>query len=114
MRKAPSAVLLSVLVPLATALPVVSLPAAAPRPVSPEVRAEALRGVDQALLGTPTARRSLRAASAEVSTPGRPEVLVSRTGVDEFDLLGVTWRRTAIDGAEEPSVLVRAHGDHGY
>jgi hypothetical protein len=51
MRKAPSAVLLSVLVPLATAVPVVSLPAAAPRPVAPEVRAEALRGVDPALLG---------------------------------------------------------------
>ena len=99
MRKAPSAVLLSVLVPLATALPVVSLPAPAPRPVTPEVRAEPLRGVDRALLGTPSAQRSLRAASAEMSTPGRPEVLVSRSGVAEFDLLGVTWRRTSGDRA---------------
>jgi len=114
MRKAPSAVLLSVLVPLATALPVVSLPAAAPRPVTPEVRAEALRGVDPALLRTASARRSLRAASAEVSTPGRPEVLVSRTGVAEFDLLGVTWRRTGAGPADAPSVLVRAHGDSGW
>ena len=58
MRKAPSALLLSVLVPLAGAVPVVSLPQAAPRPVTPEVRSQPLTGVDLSALGRTTARRS--------------------------------------------------------
>jgi hypothetical protein len=42
-------------------------------------------------------------------------VLVSRTGLATFDLLGVTWRRTpAGTTAPAPTVLVRTHGDGGW
>jgi hypothetical protein len=122
-RPAGSVALLSLLVPLATALPVVSLPHAAAHPVTPEVRSQALRGVAAGAHGAELARSSSglagRAWAAEAaggtSGPGRPEVLVTRTGLAEFDLLGVTWRRTA-PGRPDPAltVLVRTHGDRGW
>ena len=121
MRKAPSAVLLSVLVPMATVVPVVSLPQAAPRPVAPEVRSAKLSGVDLTGLSRAETARSFRAsarARAEAPrdeqgrVPGRPDVLVSRTGVAPFDLLGVTWRQSA--RAPELTVLVRTHGAGGW
>jgi len=121
MRKAPSAVLLSVLVPLAGVVPVVSLPQAGPRPVTPEVRSVPLSGVQLSGVGATTVRRSLLSSTAarsfapraEQGEPaGRPEVLVSRSGLARFDLLGVTWRQTT----PEPrlTVLVRTHGDSGW
>lgn len=121
MRKARSAALLSVLVPLATVVPVVSMPQASPRPVTPEVRRAALTGVDVSAVGQHGVRRSLHAATAARSaepsadrgrTPGRPEVLVSRQGLSEFSMLGVTWRRTS--RPVEITVLVRTHGDGGW
>ncbi len=124
MRKAPSAVLLSLLVPLATAVPVVSLPQAGPRPVTPEVRSQRLAGVDLGAVGDQAARRSVRVATqarAEAPRgeqgrlPGRPEVLVSRTGTESFDLLGVTWQQSR--PGEEPAdvtVLVRTHDAGGW
>jgi hypothetical protein len=121
MRKARSAALLSVLVPLATAVPVVSLPQAPPRPVTPEVRSAPLTGVNLTAVGRAAAAKSFQ-ASAEARdearrsergrAPGRPEVLVARTGVESFRLLGVTWRRTA--PAPALTVLVRTHGDEGW
>ncbi|MGH8892330.1 MAG: peptidoglycan recognition protein family protein [Actinomycetes bacterium] len=121
MPKARSAVLLSVLVPLATALPVVTMPQAAPRPVTPEVRHLALSGVDLSGVGRTSVRRSLNAstdARAAVAATrrgraaGAPEVLVSRRALAEFSLLGVTWRRTT--PAPELTVLVRSRGDGGW
>jgi hypothetical protein len=70
MRKAPSFLLLSVAVPALTALPVLSPPVAKPQPVTPEVRAVALAGVDDASL-----RSSAGAASEEVSAEARADVL---------------------------------------
>ncbi len=114
MRRAPSAVLLSVLVPLGMVVPVAGTPHAAPRAVTPEVRSQALHGVQ------PAAARVLRgsaratfavAGRSEVLVAGRPEVLVKRTGLAPFDLLGVTWksRRTA-----DVAVQVRTHGRTGW
>ena len=121
MRKAPSALLLSVLVPLAGAVPVLSAPTPQPRPVVSEVRSQPLRGVDRAV--TPAAlRRSAdtakqfraQAAAADRGTrpTGRPEVLSSRTGLATFNLLGVTWRRTT----PEPklTILVRTRSTDGW
>ena len=122
MRTAPPAVLLSVLVPLGViALPVVSLPHAAPHAVAPEFRSHALRGV--ALDSVPgkalrsSNRVSLQARAdgpraARGAAPGRPEVLVTRTGVPSFDLLGVTWRAQAKPA--DLTVLVRTHRDSGW
>ena len=63
MRTAPSAVLLSVLTPLAVvALPVVSAPHPAPHPVRSEVRSQALHGVELAAVGSRAVRGSARAA----------------------------------------------------
>jgi hypothetical protein len=39
-------------------------------------------------------------------------VLVSRTNLEPFQLLGVTWRPTGRES--EPSVLVRTHGEDGW
>ena len=121
MRKAPSAFLLSVLVPLAWAVPVLSPPAAQARPVTPEVRAQPLRGVDLDALAPGAARRSFTASvSAHEGAapadrgrrPGRPDVLVSRTGLAPFSLLGITWRRSAVE--PDLTVLVRTHSAAGW
>lgn len=122
MRKAPSALLLSVLVPLAGAVPVLSSPTPQPRPVVSEVRSQPLRGVDRAAVAPAALRRSAetakqfraQAAAADRGTrpTGRPEVLVSRTGLPTFDLLGVTWRRTTPE--PELTVLVRTHSADGW
>ncbi|MCY7372745.1 MAG: peptidoglycan recognition protein [Spirochaetaceae bacterium] len=124
MRKAPSALLLSVLVPLAGVVPVVSLPQAAPRPVTPEVRSQPLSGVDLSAVGRTSVRRSLLSSTqARSATPatekgraaGRPEVLVSRTGLDSFDLLGVTWQPSRQSTpAPRLTVIVRTHDDGGW
>ena len=50
--------------------------------------------------------------AARGAAPGRPEVLVTRTGVPSFDLLGVTWRAGAKPA--DLTVLVRTHGDSGW
>jgi hypothetical protein len=121
MPKARSAALLSVLVPLTTVVPVASMPKAEPRPVTPEVRSQALTGVNLAAVGPDAAARSFRAAadarseaprSEQGRAPGRPEVLVSRTRVEPFQLLGVTWRPTERD--TDLTVLVRTHGEDGW
>jgi hypothetical protein len=121
MRKAPSFLLLSLAVPALTALPVLSPPVAKPRPVTPEVRAVALAGVDDASL-----RTSAGAASAEVSSearsevlapsrrgraPSRPAVFTKARSAPHFELLGVTWRAGS---AADLTVLVRTHGDGGW
>ena len=63
MRTAPSAVLLSVLTPLAVvALPVVGTPHPAPHPVHSQVRSQALHGVELAAVGSRVVRGSARAA----------------------------------------------------
>ncbi len=121
MRTAPPAVLLSVLVPLAVvALPVVSLPHATAHPVRAELRSQPLRGVALAGLGAGALRGSQRAAfravqgagpAARQAVPTRPDVLVTRTGVASFDLLGVTWRP---GGTADLTVLVRTHGATGW
>ncbi len=105
MRRAPSAVLLSVLVPLGLVVPVASAPHAAATPVTPEVRSQPLHGV---AAGGGALRGS---AKATFAAAGRPEVLVRRTRLASFDLLGVTWRagRTA-----DLRVLARTHGAHGW
>ena len=117
MRRARSAALLSILVPLTGVVPVVSLPQASPRPVTPEVRSVALSGLDQSPARA-TVRRSLGAATRALAEAaprargaGRPEVFASRRGLDEFSLLGVTWRHGT---APPPSVLVRTHGGSGW
>jgi len=123
MRSAPSAVLLSVLTPLAVvALPVVSAPHPAPHPVHSTVRSQALHGVELAAVGSRAVQGSARAAfqafqatgqqAAPGRTVGRPDVLVTRTHVASFDLLGVTWHR-ATARADLP-VLVRTHGHKGW
>jgi hypothetical protein len=120
MRRAPSAVLLSVLVPLGVVAPVASLPHAAPHPVAPQVRSQALRGVELgatpagALRSSRTASFQARAESAPAdrgAAPGRPDVFVTRTDLPSFDLLGVTWKpgRSA-----DLTVLVRTHGAGGW
>ena len=121
MRKAPSFLLLSVAVPALTALPVLSPPVAKPQPVTPEVRAVALAGVDD-----PALRSSAGAASEEVSAearsgvlaphqrgraPSRPAVFTKARGTADFDLLGVTWRAGT---TADLTVLVRTHGDDGW
>ncbi len=123
MRTAPSAVLLSVLTPLAVvALPVVSAPHPAPHPVHSEVRSQALHGVELAAVGSRAVRGSARAAfqafqatgqqAAPGRTVGRPDVLVTRTHVASFDLLGVTWHRATAPA--DLTVLVRTHGHKGW
>jgi hypothetical protein len=121
MRKAPSFLLLSVAVPALTALPVLSPPVAKPQPVTPEVRAVALAGVDDASL-----RSSAGAASEEVSAearsdvlapsqrgraPSRPAVFTKARGAADFELLGVTWRAGT---TADLTVLVRTHGESGW
>jgi hypothetical protein len=106
MRRAPSAVLLSVLVPLGLVLPVASAPHASAHPVAPEVRSQPLHGVHTA--GTAGLRGSARATFASA---GRPEVLVRRTGLAPFDLLGVTWKAGS---TADLDVLARTHGDRGW
>ncbi|MBA2769076.1 MAG: peptidoglycan recognition protein, partial [Sporichthyaceae bacterium] len=120
MRKAPSALLLSVLVPLAGAVPVLTPPQAAPRPVAPEVRSHALRGVElgvdrEARRASFAVSSSARAAAPPVDEgrpAGRPEVLVSRRQVATFDLLGVTWQATSPE--PDLTVVVRTHTDRGW
>ena len=106
------------------ALPVASLPHAAPHagragvPVARRCAASQLdRGARRRRCGSssrvvvPGPRTTLR-PPARGAAPGRPEVLVTRTGVPSFDLLGVTWR-----AGTEPAdltVLVRTHGDAGW
>jgi len=106
MRRAPSAVLLSVLVPLGLVLPVASAPHASAHPVAPEVRSQSLHGVQ--VVGTAALRGSARATFAAA---GRPEVLVRRTGLASFDLLGVTWRAGS---TADLDVLARTHGTSGW
>jgi hypothetical protein len=109
MRRAPSAVLLSVLVPLGVVVPVVSMPHASAHPVAPEFRSQPLHGVQAA--GTGAVRSSSRAT---FSSAGRPEVLVTRTGLDSFDLLGVTWARTDRGTTADLEIVVRSHGSRGW
>ena len=121
MRKAPSFLLLSVAVPALTALPVLSPPVAKPQPVTPEVRAVALAGVDD-----PSLRSSAGAASEQVSAearadvlapakrgkaPSRPAVFTKARGSADFELLGVTWRAGT---TADLTVLVRTHGESGW
>ncbi len=121
MRKAPSFLLLSVAVPALSALPVLSPPVAKPQPVTPEVRAVALAGVDD-----PSLRSSAGAASEEVSAearadvlaphqrgraPSRPAVFTKARGTADFELLGVTWRAGT---TADLTVLVRTHGATGW
>ena len=121
MRKAPSFLLLSVAVPALIALPVLSPPVAKPHPVTPEVRAVALAGVDD-----PSLRSSAGAASEEVSAearadvlaphqrgkaPSRPAVFTKARGTADFELLGVTWRAGT---TADLTVLVRTHGETGW
>jgi hypothetical protein len=120
MRKAPSFLLLSVAVPALTALPVLSPPAAKPQPVTPEVRAVALAGVDDPSL------RSAGAASEKVSAearaavtarhqrgkaPSRPAVFTKARETAGFELLGVTWRAGT---TPDLTVVVRTHGETGW
>ena len=108
MRKAPAFLLLSVAVPGLSALPVVSPPAAKPKPVAPEVHAVALRGVNEHLLGSAAGK-----ASREVSArfrgavqdakrigraPSRPAVFAAAEGTSNFELLGVTWQQDPSGG----------------
>lgn len=131
MRKAPAVIVLGLAVPALSALPVVTAPHASARPVTPEVRAAALHGVDGAVLHAAAGR-----ASAQVSdrawragaTPAAakrtfgtaaaatdlPAVLVSRRHVAPFQLLGVTWRGSAAAPARDLTVVVRSHGKHGW
>ena len=106
MRKARTALLLSVLVPLAGAVPVITPPAAVARAVTPEVRSQALKGVDR----VGVVRRSLLGKGE-----GKPEVQVSRTRLAPFKMLGITWQRPARKTPPpELTVLVRTHNDKGW
>ena len=118
MRTAPSAVLLSVLVPLAVvALPVVSAPHAGPAPGAPEVRSQPLHGVELAAVGPGRVRGSARAAFAAQARrggagPQRPAgVLVSRAG--RPSTCSASPGARSGDPADL-TVLVRTHGDHGW
>ena len=122
MRKARTAFLLSIVVPLAGALPVITPPSAVARAVTPEVRSYALRGVEPSD-GARSLRRSLTVArQARAAVPmadqgqeaGEPEVLASRTGVEPFKLLGVTWRGGSAAEKRKLTVLVRTHSDDGW
>jgi hypothetical protein len=108
MRRAPSAVLLSVLVPLGVVVPVVSAPHASAHPVAPQLRSQALHGVDRSALGSTAGRASFLAAGSSRT----PAVLVATTHVARFDLLGVTWSRHS--AAADLAVTARAHGEHGW
>ena len=106
MRRAPSAVLLSVLVPLGLVVPVAGAPHASAHPVAPEVRSQPLRGVQT------TGSAALRPSSrATFSAAGRPEVLVKRTRLASFDLLGVTWKAGTV---ADVRVAARTHGARGW
>jgi len=121
MRKAPSILLLSAAVPALSALPVLSPPAAKPEPVTPEVHAVAVVGVDENALDTSVgeqskevsadARDAVLVADQRGRTPGRPAVFTKARGAADFELLGVTWRAGS---TADLTVLVRTHGDDGW
>jgi hypothetical protein len=121
MRPAPPAVLLSLLVPMAVfVVPVATVPHTAPHAVAAEFRSQSLRGVQLSDVGVAAVRGSLRASflargedapSARGAAPGRPDVLVTRTHLASFDLLGVTW---AAGTSSRLTVLVRTHGHQGW
>jgi hypothetical protein len=121
MRKAPSFLLLSLVVPALSALPVITPPVPKPRPVAPEVHAVAVAGVDDAALRTAAGRASKKVSADARSdilapqqrgrAPSRPAVFTKARGTANFELLGVTWpARTAAD----LTVLVRTHGEDGW
>jgi hypothetical protein len=121
MRKVPSIILLSAVVPALSALPVVTPPAAKPQPVTPEVRAVDVTGVDEASLRSAVGAQSKQAsaeARADVlatdqrgAPPSRPAVFTKPRGAADFELLGVTWRAGS---PADLTVLVRTHGESGW
>jgi hypothetical protein len=132
MRKARSVVLLGLVVPALSALPVVAAPQAQARPVVPLVRAVALTGVDTSALRATAGTRSgavardawreSRGAAGPAApspdrrgfaaSPSRPVVLTKPTATKPFELLGVTWRTTSTPA--DVTVVVRARGSKGW
>ena len=132
MRKAPTVLLLGLVVPALTALPVVSAPAPTPHPVTPEVRSATLAGVDATLehssagarsrsiataawrsSASPTARTTFGPVTGPMAEAvSRPAVLASARHTATFSLLGVTWR--APKQPADLTVVVRAHGASGF
>jgi len=121
MRKVPSIILLSAVVPALSALPVIAPPAAKPQPVTPEVRAVVVGGVDDASLRTAAgaeskeasaeARAELQASDQRGDPPARPAVFTKASDAADFELLGVTWRAGS---TADLTVLVRTHNDDGW
>jgi hypothetical protein len=100
-RLLKTAVVLSV-TPVALALPVMSRPAARPRPVAPTVREHAVRGVDLAAV-----RRG--AGFAGPSTT-RPLAVTAENGSARFEALGVTWAHDRGLGDVRVEARVRQDG----
>lgn len=96
MRKAPVAILVSVLVPAVLALPVTARPTPKPRPVEPKVASLPLAGIDAA---------AARAAGS-TGDAGHLAVLTPERQTERFALLGVTWR-TGVRASGRVDVKVR-------
>lgn len=104
--------------PVALALPVVSRPAAAPRPVAPKVSEHAVRGVDAA------SARSIPGFGVTYGpAASRPLALTAPVRTSTFSALGVTWdagsgdeadvvARVRQDGAWSPWHVLDAGSDH--
>jgi len=104
--------------PVALALPVVSRPAATPRPVAPTVSEHAVRGVDAA-----SARSIPGFGVTHGPAAGRPLALTAPVRTRTFSALGVTWdagtgdeadvvARVRQNGAWTPWHVLDADSDH--
>lgn len=87
------------ILPALVVLPTVSLPTAAPHPVSPHVQSVPLTGVD-------------RAVWRRLGSPADTAVLTPELGTGPFTLVGVTWpHRSSTTGM---TITVRVRGDSGW
>lgn len=123
MRHLPTAVLSLGLVPGLLVMPTVTPPEPEPVPVTPDVLAVEVEGVDDAALaelaGDPGSEEAAEPLGGETPVPGapapadpRPEAFQSLEDVEEFSLLGVTWRAGSVreDGLTV-QVRVREQGE---
>jgi N-acetylmuramoyl-L-alanine amidase len=127
--KFPSAALAVGLTPALLALPTVTPPTAAPRPVPPQIASFAIAGVDAPALaeladagGTASAAgadpQKAATASPRPGAPARtapaanrPAVLTAPRAAEPFDLVGVTWAGAGSTAGQGVTVSVRVRED---